>query len=91
MSISNPKKRKTVAATSTELNSELLSRLKDELSVENNIMDKQDVLQKMHISERTLQEWRREGMLPYYPIKNKFYYKYSDILLMLEVNKVVEC
>jgi hypothetical protein len=40
----------------------------------------------MHISQRTLQTWRIEGLLPFSRIKGKLYYRKSDIFLLLKEN-----
>jgi hypothetical protein len=47
-------------------------------------IDKQDVLMAMHISARTLQEWRSTGLLPCSKIKRKYYYRESDLYKLLE-------
>lgn len=47
-------------------------------------MDKQDVLQKMSISEGTLKNWRKKKLLPYARIGKKIYYREHDIQAMLE-------
>jgi len=50
---------------------------------------KHDVMELMQISERTLQNWRTNGILPYSKIHGKLYYKESDIQQMLHKRKVV--
>lgn len=52
----------------------------------NDWIDAQDVMQKLHISLRTLQTWRTNGILPYSRIQGKLYYRKSDILSLLEEN-----
>ena len=47
-------------------------------------IDKQDILQMLHISSRTLQTWRSLGLLPYYKIAGKIYYRQSELYKMLE-------
>ncbi|HLN74482.1 MAG TPA: helix-turn-helix domain-containing protein [Prolixibacteraceae bacterium] len=47
-------------------------------------LDTQDVSTALHISPRTLQTLRDNGTLPYSRIKNKIYYKVSDVHAMLE-------
>lgn len=47
-------------------------------------LDNQDVSMVLHLSKRTLQTLRDNGTLPYSQIKNKVYYKVSDINAMLE-------
>ena len=49
--------------------------------------DCQDVLQQLHISKRTLQKWRSNGIIPYSRIGRKIYYLKSDILEMLQKRK----
>lgn len=49
-------------------------------------LDGQEVMQLLHISQRTLQTWRDNGILPFSQIKGKFYYKLSDIENILEKN-----
>lgn len=49
-------------------------------------IDAQDVCSNMHISQRTLQTWRIEGLLPFSRIKGKLYYRKSDIFLLLKEN-----
>jgi hypothetical protein len=49
-------------------------------------IDAQDVMQKLHISLRTLQTWRTNGILPYSRIRGKLYYRKSDILSLLNEN-----
>lgn len=49
-------------------------------------IDGQDVMQTLHISQRTLQSLRDGGVLPYSRINGKFYYKVSDLEKLLEEN-----
>ncbi len=49
-------------------------------------VDSQDVMQKFHISVRTLQNWRTNRLLPYSRIRGKIYYRKSDILVILQKN-----
>ena len=49
-------------------------------------IDAQDVMAKLHISLRTLQTWRTNGILPYAQIGGKLYYRKSDIVSLLEEN-----
>ncbi|MEX2335706.1 MAG: helix-turn-helix domain-containing protein [Fulvivirga sp.] len=49
-------------------------------------IDGQDVMQTLHISKRTLQTLRDQGVLPYSRINGKFYYKVSDLEKILEAN-----
>ncbi len=47
-------------------------------------MDKREVLEKLHISSRTLQTWRSNGQIPYKKIGRKIYYWYSDLIELLK-------
>jgi len=51
-------------------------------------MDKQDILQLLHISPRTLQHWRTKRILVYYKIGGKIFYKRSDVVAMLQTHIV---
>jgi len=51
-------------------------------------LDKQDILQRMHISSRTLQQWRKKKILPYSRIGRKIWYREADLLELLEKAKV---
>ncbi|KAA6324212.1 hypothetical protein EZS27_026432 [termite gut metagenome] len=48
-----------------------------------------DVCQMLHISSRTLQDWRDNGLVPYIRIKGKIIYRESEILKRLEEMKVL--
>ena len=43
------------------------------------LLDNQDLLQMLKISNRSLQRYRSSGRLPYYTISGKLYYKLSDV------------
>lgn len=43
------------------------------------LLDNQDVLQILKISNRSLQRYRSDGRLPNYTISGKLYYKLSDV------------
>lgn len=43
------------------------------------LLDNQDVLEILKISNRSLQRYRSEKKLPYYTISGKLYYKLSDV------------
>jgi hypothetical protein len=49
-------------------------------------VDKQEILMRLHISNRTLQTWRSKGILPYTRIGAKIYYRESDITDLLKMN-----
>jgi len=43
------------------------------------LLDNQDLLQMLKISNRSLQRYRSDGKLLYYTISGKLYYKLSDV------------
>jgi hypothetical protein len=49
-------------------------------------LDSQDVMQALHISKRTLQTFRTNGVIPFSKIQGKFYYKKADIAQVLQDN-----
>jgi predicted DNA-binding transcriptional regulator AlpA len=51
-------------------------------------LDVQEVCQLLHISKRTLINYRAEGLLPYSQINAKIYFKSSDIESYLEKHYV---
>ena len=48
----------------------------------------EDLCQLLHISKRTLQQYRDDKILPYIQIGGKIIYKESDILTILEQNYI---
>lgn len=48
----------------------------------------EDVCKLLHISKRTLQQYRDDNILPYIQIGGKIIYKESDILTILEQNYI---
>lgn len=64
---------------------ELLNATRVE-NLKNTWIDNQEVMQMLHISQRTLQTLRSNGTIPYSKIKGKFYYKVTDIERILESN-----
>lgn len=49
----------------------------------------EDVCKLLHISKRTLQQYRDNAILPFIQIGGKIIYKESDILMVLEANYTV--
>lgn len=49
-------------------------------------LDNQDVANMLHMSYRTLQNLRSEGILPYSRIKGKIYYRRQDIQQLMAEN-----
>jgi hypothetical protein len=46
--------------------------------------DNQEFIQLMNISKSTAQAWRDSGMIAYSQVRNKMYYRLSDILQLIE-------
>jgi hypothetical protein len=46
-------------------------------------LDKQDILERMHISSRTLQTWRSKKIIPFTKIGRKIYYREEDLRRLL--------
>ena len=44
----------------------------------------EEVCSQLRLSTRTLQEYRNAGILPFYKIGGKIFYKQSDVQIMLE-------
>jgi len=42
-------------------------------------LDNQDVSRLLHVSHRTLQRYRTEGLLPFFKLGQKIYYRTSDV------------
>lgn len=61
----------------------LTASFKPVLNGEHYLTD-QDISQRLHISRRTLQEYRNTGKIPYILFGGKVLYKESDIEKMLE-------
>lgn len=49
-------------------------------------MDHEEVCKILHVSRRTLQQYRDDGILPYIQLPGKVIYKESDIIKLLEKN-----
>lgn len=46
-------------------------------------LSNRDVCQMLHLSSRTLQDWRDTGKIPFIQIKGKILYKQSEVLKLL--------
>jgi len=51
-------------------------------------LSNRDVCRMLHISSRTLQDWRDTGKIPFIRIKGKILYKQSEVLKRLEDSAV---
>lgn len=70
-----------------ELKELTLTMVKDHKSSFNELwFDNQDITLALHISKRTLQTLRTNGILPYSRLNNKIYYKVTDIKALMESN-----
>jgi len=49
-------------------------------------IDKQEILLRLHISNRTLQIWRSKGILPFARIGKKIFYRESDLRNLLNAH-----
>ena len=62
------------------LNDHINNIHKDRNSIDGEeLLDNQDLLQMLKISQRSLQRYRSSGKLAYYTISGKLYYKLSDV------------
>lgn len=50
-------------------------------------LSNRDVCRMLHISSRTLQDWRDTGEIPFIRIKGKILYKQSEVWKWLELNR----
>lgn len=51
--------------------------------LEDDTMDNQDVCMLLHVSKRTLQRYRSDGLLPYRMHRHKTYYRRSDVEMFI--------
>ena len=70
------------ATTNLELGMEALSSSANQDRYLNN----NQVCEMLHISQRTLQDYRDKGRISFYKLEGKILYKYSDIGNMLNSN-----
>ncbi|UPT68999.1 MAG: helix-turn-helix domain-containing protein [Sphingobacteriales bacterium JAD_PAG50586_3] len=52
------------------------------------IIDNDEFIAEMKISRRTAQTWRDEGLINFYQIDRKIYYKQTDIDTFLEKHRI---
>ena len=52
-------------------------------------LSNRDICQQLHISSRTLQDWRDTGVIPFIQIRGKILYRQLDVLRLIERNIVV--
>lgn len=52
-------------------------------------LSNRDVCNMLHVSSRTLQDWRDTGKIPFIQIKGKILYKQSEVVKWIEENIVV--
>lgn len=51
-------------------------------------LDNQDVCEVLHISKRTLQNYRDTGLIPYSRIERKIYYQPKDVMDFLNASRI---
>ena len=54
--------------------------------LEEDTMDNQDVCMLLHVSKRTLQRYRSDGLLPYRMHRHKPYYRRADVELFISTH-----
>lgn len=54
--------------------------------LEEDMMDNQDVCMLLHVSKRTLQRYRSDGLLPYRMHRHKTYYRKSDVEMFISTH-----
>ncbi|WP_353139900.1 helix-turn-helix domain-containing protein [Pseudopedobacter sp.] len=74
---------------SLQLQKQLIKQatIKYQPSLKERWLDKQDVMDLLHISDRTLYSLRKSGILPGYTLSGKIYYRMADIERVLMENK----
>jgi len=74
----------------TQLRNRIESILKNYRPVMNGeiYLSGEDVCKLLHISKRTLQQYRDDNILPYIQIGGKIIYKETDIMTILEQNYI---
>ncbi|WP_455424181.1 helix-turn-helix domain-containing protein [Flavobacterium bizetiae] len=74
----------------TQLRTRIESILKNYRPVMNGeiYLSGEDLCKLLHISKRTLQQYRDDNILPYIQIGGKIIYKETDILTILEQNYI---
>lgn len=51
-------------------------------------LSNRDICQQLHISSRTLQDWRDKGVIPFIQIRGKILYRQSDVMKLIDNNTV---
>lgn len=62
------------------------NKVQSDYSLAKDWIDNQDVMLQLHISLRTLQEFRAKGIIPFTKLGQKIYYKRQDIIDILNAN-----
>ncbi|WP_153796448.1 helix-turn-helix domain-containing protein [Foetidibacter luteolus] len=50
-------------------------------------LDKQDLMQMLHVSLRTLYNWRTKGKLPFVKVEQKIFYRQTDLERLLKTGR----
>jgi hypothetical protein len=71
-----------------QANKELIEQLKNQKkhSLTDEWLDSQDIKHILNISDRTIHNWKRKGILKYSKVDGKLYFKKSHIEELLENN-----
>lgn len=51
-------------------------------------LSNRNICKQLHISSRTLQDWRDMGLIPFIQIRRKILYRQSDMLKLIEKNMI---
>lgn len=51
-------------------------------------LSNRDICQQLHISSRTLQDWRDTGVIPFIQIRGKILYRESEVRLLIKKYKI---
>lgn len=62
----------------------LLISMKEAIPNESKILSNDEVLKLFKISSKTAQKWRDEGILKYFKLKGRIYYRQSDINSLID-------
>lgn len=55
------------------------------------IITNKQLCEKLNVCSKTVQKWRDNGLITYSKIGREIFYKYSDVLAMLDDHKVESC
>jgi len=73
--------------TGVTLRQAILSEHPNPPGLEDQLLDKQHLMQLFLVSERTLYNWRRRGILLFVKVGGCIYYKLSDVRKLAQTHK----